>query len=72
MKVDKLAPAGVDLPSRVIGTDGRLGWADARNLGLRHSAGEITVILDTSLEPTGDIVTPLLAAFDEEGHVRHE
>jgi GT2 family glycosyltransferase len=44
----------------------RLGWADARNLGLRRSRGEITVLLDTSLEPGGDFVTPLLAAFDDE------
>lgn len=43
----------------------RLGWADARTLGLRRSRGEITVLLDTSLEPTGDFVTPLLAAFDD-------
>lgn len=43
----------------------RLGWADARTLGLRRSRGEVTVLLDTSLEPTGDFVTPLLAAFDD-------
>jgi GT2 family glycosyltransferase len=43
----------------------RLGWAEARNAGLRRSAGEVTILLDTSLEPTGDIVTPLRAAFDD-------
>jgi GT2 family glycosyltransferase len=58
-------PDGVDLPSRGIGAESRLGWADARNLGLRHSAGEVTVILDTSLEPAGDAWAPLLAAFDD-------
>lgn len=46
-------------------TSERLGWADSRNLGLRRSRGEITIMVDTSLEPTGDFVTPLLAAFDD-------
>ena len=39
-------------------SDGRLGWADSRTLGLRHSRGEVTILLDTSLEPTGDFVGP--------------
>ena len=42
----------------VLGTRQRLGWADARTLGLRRSTGEVTVVLDTSLEPTGDFVAP--------------
>jgi GT2 family glycosyltransferase len=50
---------------RVVAAEGRLGWADARTLGLRQSVGEVTVLLDTSLEPTGDFLTPLLAAFDD-------
>jgi hypothetical protein len=49
----------------VLESDGRLGWADARTLGLRHSRGEVTILLDTSLEPTGDFVGPVLAAFDD-------
>lgn len=51
----------------VLRTAQRLGWADARNLGLRRSRGEVTVLVDTSIEPSGDFVTPLLAAFDDEG-----
>ncbi len=43
----------------------RLGWADGRTLGMRRSRGEVTVLLDTSVEPTGDFVAPLLAAFDD-------
>jgi GT2 family glycosyltransferase len=54
-------PAATVLPSEV-----RLGWADAVNLGLRRSRGEVTVLLDTSLEPVGDLVRPLLAAFEDE------
>ena len=56
-----------DLPVApiVLRTDRRLGWADARTLGLRRSRGEVTVVLDTSIEPTGDFLSPLLAAFDD-------
>jgi len=60
-------PAGLGLPDDpiVLPTEGRLGWADGRTLGMRHSSGEVTVLLDTSLEPVGDAWTPLLAAFDD-------
>jgi GT2 family glycosyltransferase len=59
-------PAGQSLPAAtVLSSEGRLGWADAVNLGLRRSRGEVTILLDTSLEPTGDLVSPLLAAFED-------
>jgi GT2 family glycosyltransferase len=59
--------ASIDLPVApiVVESDGRLGWADARTLGLRRSRGDVTILLDTSLEPTGDFIGPLLAAFDD-------
>lgn len=59
--------ARVDLPVTPVVHEpaGRLGWADSRTLGLHQSRGEITILLDTSLEPTGDFVGPLLAAFDD-------
>jgi GT2 family glycosyltransferase len=43
----------------------RLGWADAVNLGLHQARGAVVVLLDTSLEPAGDFMAPLLAAFDD-------
>lgn len=49
----------------VVRSDHRLGWADARTLGMRRSLGEITVLLDSSVEPTGDFLSPLLAAFED-------
>ena len=49
----------------ILGTTQRLGWADARTLGMRRSRGEVTVLLDTSVEPTGDFLPLLLAAFDD-------
>lgn len=49
----------------IIRTAARLGWADSRTLGLRRSRGEITLLLDASVEPTGDLAAPLLTAFDD-------
>ena len=52
-------------PVVVLPTTQRLGWADARNLGLRRSLGRVTILLDGSVEPLGDAVDPLVAAFDD-------
>ena len=49
----------------LLSTSERLGWGDSRTLGMRRSRGEVTVLLDTSIEPTGDFLMPLLAAFDD-------
>ena len=56
-------PTGVE--PTIIRTAARLGWADSRNLGLRRSRGEFTLVLDTSVEPSGPFAAPLLAAFDD-------
>jgi hypothetical protein len=53
------------LPATVLRTTGRLGWADAANLGLRRTRGAVLVLLDGSAEPRGEFVAPLLAAFDD-------
>ena len=45
----------------------RLGWADAANLGLRRTRGRVAILLDSSLEPIGDVIGPLLAAFEDPG-----
>ena len=63
--LDAILRAAAPTDAQVLRTDHRLGWGDARTLGLRRSRGEVTVILDTSLEPTGDFLTPLLATFDD-------
>ena len=61
----QLSQVQLPVPPIVLPTDGRLGWADARTLGLTRSRGEVTALIDTSLEPAGDWATPLLAAFDD-------
>jgi hypothetical protein len=60
-----LAAAAPTLDPVVVTAPARLGWADGRTLGMHRSRGEITILLDTSLEPTGDFITPLLRAFDD-------
>jgi len=49
----------------VIWTSERLGHATALNVGLRRAAAPVVVLLDTSVEPTGDVVTPLVRALDD-------
>ena len=60
----KPAPAG--LPVEVVWTSERLGHAAATNIGLRRAVGPVAILLDTSLEPIGDIVTPLVRALDDQ------
>ncbi len=65
----RLAPGAPDLAPvagaapEVVWTSGRLGHAAARNVGLRRAAGAIVVLADTSIEPTGDPLTPLAIAL---------
>ena len=47
----------------VVRTSARLGWGAAWNIGLRRACGDVVILMDTSVEPTGDIVTPLAAAL---------
>jgi cysteinyl-tRNA synthetase len=59
---------GAGLPGLVIEivwTSERLGQAAAINIGVRRASGPVVVLLDTSVEPTGDIVTPLVRALDD-------
>ncbi|HSL34294.1 MAG TPA: glycosyltransferase [Candidatus Limnocylindrales bacterium] len=51
--------------AELVRTSDRLGLAAALNAGIRRAAGRIVIVLDTSVEPTGDIVTPLVRALDD-------
>jgi hypothetical protein len=53
------------LPIEVVCTSERLGHAAATNIGLRRAVGPVAILLDTSVEPTGDFVTPLVRALDD-------
>jgi cysteinyl-tRNA synthetase len=49
----------------IVRTAERLGQAAALNAGFRRATGPVIVALDTSVEPTGDIVGPLVRALDD-------
>ncbi len=52
-------------PVEVVWTSERLGQAAAVNIGLRRATAPVVVVLDTSVRPTGDVITPLVAALDD-------
>jgi cysteinyl-tRNA synthetase len=47
----------------VVALVGETGWAAARNAGLRRARGEVVLAVDGSVEPTGDVVGPLIDAL---------
>ena len=49
----------------IVWTSARLGTAAAVDCGIRRASGEVIVLLDTSLEPTGDFVSPLVSALQD-------
>jgi len=49
----------------VVRTSDRLGTGAAWNIAIRRATGPAIVILDTSIEPTGDVVGPLVAALED-------
>ncbi len=55
-------PIGGIIPEQVW-TSAPLGHATATNMGIRRAAADVVVLLDTSLEPTGDFLTPLVDAL---------
>lgn len=59
--LDMVDPAEAE----VVWTSERLGQAAAENIGLRRATGGVVVLFDTSVEPTGDVVTPLVEALDD-------
>jgi cysteinyl-tRNA synthetase len=51
--------------SEIVRTSARLGLGAALNVGLRRATGRVVIVLDLSVEPTGDVVTPLVRALDD-------
>ena len=49
----------------IVRTSQRLGTGAALNAGVRRAIGPVVIVIDTSVEPTGDIVTPLVRALDD-------
>jgi cysteinyl-tRNA synthetase len=53
------------LTTEIVWTSARLGQGAALNAGIRRALGPVVVLLDTSVEPTGDFVSPLAVALDD-------
>jgi hypothetical protein len=53
--------AGVEVIALETGT----GWGAALNAGLRRSRGRSVLVMDGSIEPTGDVFAPLEAALED-------
>lgn len=45
----------------------QVGWAAGRNLGLRQSTGHLVVVVDTSIELTGDVIKPIEQHLNKPG-----
>jgi hypothetical protein len=54
---------GAPTSHEVVRTSAPLGRGAALNIGLRRASGAVVVALDTSIVPTGDVVTPLVDAL---------
>jgi hypothetical protein len=63
--VPPTAGPSTGLQTEVAWTSERLGHAAALNIGLRRATAPIVIVLDTSVEPVGDMVTPLVRALDD-------
>jgi cysteinyl-tRNA synthetase len=50
---------------RVVHLQTETSWAEARNAGLKTSRGRIVVLVDLSVEPTGDVLRPIEEAFSD-------
>jgi Glycosyl transferase family 2 len=66
---DGLADSAIDglasgsIPSEIVRTSARLGQGAAINIGIRRSRAPVVVVLDPSITPTGDVITPLVDAL---------
>jgi Glycosyl transferase family 2 len=62
---DRALPPDENEGLEVVRTSARLGTGAAWNVGIRRASGPVVLVLDGSVEPTGDVVTPLVAALDD-------
>jgi hypothetical protein len=62
--LDAADPGAPGIATEVIWTSTRLGYAAALNAGIRRAIAPVVVLLDTSIEPRGDVLTPLARALD--------
>ena len=65
--LDSAEPGARGIVTEVVWTSERLGHAAALNAGVRRAAAPVVIILDTSVEPEGDLVSALMGALADPG-----
>ena len=58
-------PASFGDDVEVVSLERGTGWATARNAGLERTRGRIVLVMDGSIEATGDVLGPLEAALED-------
>ncbi len=64
-ELEAVEPGEPGIRTEVVRTSERLGWAAALNAGIRRAEAATVVLLDTSVELTGDAIGPLVAELDD-------
>jgi len=64
--IDDRDAAAAGLTTEIVRTAVRLGHAAALNAGIRRAAARVVMVLDTSVEPEGDLVSALAAALEDD------
>jgi hypothetical protein len=64
-ELETIEPGEPGIRTEIVRTSERLGWAAALNAGIRRAEAAVVLLLDTSVEPSGDIVTPLVTTLDD-------
>ena len=63
--LEAVDPGGPGVATEIVWTSARLGHAAALNAGIRRASAPLVVLIDTSVEPTGDALTPVVAALED-------
>ena len=63
-RLEATDPVSPGTATEVVWTSERLGHAAALNAGVRRASAPIVVVLDSSVEPVGDVVSPLARALE--------
>jgi len=63
--LDAADPGAPGIATEVVWTSGRLGAAAALNVGIRRASAPVVILMDTSVEPRGNLVGAIVAALDD-------
>jgi cysteinyl-tRNA synthetase len=63
--LEAVEPGTPGVRAEVVRTSERLGWAAALNAGIRRAEAAVVILAESSVEPTGDAVSPVVQALDD-------